>query len=118
MVIDTSALVAILQGEPERRAFIEIVEEADSRKISVATLVEISIILESRQGAEGVRDLDRFIDRAGHRTYSRGRRAGADSTRRVQQIRQGPPQSIPQLRRLLFLRVGHGTRRASSLQRR
>ena len=36
MVIDTSALVAILQDEPERHAFNEAIEAADSRLLSVA----------------------------------------------------------------------------------
>jgi ribonuclease VapC len=65
MVIDTSALVAILRREPERRAFIEAIEAADARLVSVATLVEISIVIEARHGAEGLRDLDHFIGRAG-----------------------------------------------------
>jgi ribonuclease VapC len=65
MVIDTSALVAILQREPERRAFIEAIEAADARLMSVATFVEISIVVEARHGAEGLRDLDHFIGRAG-----------------------------------------------------
>lgn len=65
MVIDTSAVVAILDGEPERRAFIEAIEAADSRHMSVATIVESSIVIEARHGAEGLRDLDRFVDRAG-----------------------------------------------------
>jgi len=65
MVIDTSALVAILQAEPERRAFIEAIEDADSRRMSVATFVEISIVLEARYGSEGLHDLDRFITKAG-----------------------------------------------------
>jgi ribonuclease VapC len=65
MVIDTSALLAILQDEPERRAFNEAIEAADSRSLSVASFVEASIVLEVRFGAEGVRHLDRFLDRAG-----------------------------------------------------
>lgn len=65
MVIDTSALVAILQREPERRRFIEAIEATDVRLISVATFVEISIVVEARHGAEGLRDLDHFISRAG-----------------------------------------------------
>ena len=65
MVIDTSALVAILQKEPERRVFIEALEAADSRLMSVATFVEISIVIQARHGAEGLRDLDHFITRAG-----------------------------------------------------
>jgi ribonuclease VapC len=65
MVIDTSALVAILQREPERRRFIEAIEDADTRLMSVATFVEISIVVEARHGAEGLRDLDHFLNRAG-----------------------------------------------------
>jgi ribonuclease VapC len=81
MVVDTSALVAILRREPERRAFIEAIEAADTRLMSVATFVEISIVVEARHGAEGLRDLDHFINRAGielvavdaeHGTLARG----------------------------------------------
>jgi ribonuclease VapC len=65
MVIDTSALVAILQREPERRALIEAIEAADARLMSVATFVEIFNVIEARHGAEGLRDFDHFIARAG-----------------------------------------------------
>lgn len=64
MVIDTSAAVAILRGETERRNLIEAIEAADSRRMSVATFVEISILVDARHGAEGLRDLDRFLARA------------------------------------------------------
>ncbi|MCG6943350.1 MAG: type II toxin-antitoxin system VapC family toxin [Thiohalocapsa sp.] len=64
MVIDTSALVAILQDEPERRRFNEAIEAAAQRRISTATLVEISIVMEARYGADGVRDLDLFLAEA------------------------------------------------------
>jgi ribonuclease VapC len=64
MVIDTSAVLAILQDEAERRAFNQAIEAADSRSLSVACFVEISIVIEARYGAEGVRHLDRFLDRA------------------------------------------------------
>jgi ribonuclease VapC len=64
MLIDASALLAILQREPERRSFIESIESADSARMSVASFLETSIVIESRYGAEGLRDLDRFISRA------------------------------------------------------
>jgi ribonuclease VapC len=64
MVLDTSAVLAILQDEPERRALNEAIEAADSRSFSVASLVETSIVIEARYGAEGVRHLDQFLDRA------------------------------------------------------
>jgi ribonuclease VapC len=64
MVIDTSAILAILQGESERRNFIEAIESADVVRMSVASFVETSVVIESRYGAEGLGDLDRFISRA------------------------------------------------------
>ena len=70
MVLDTSALVAVLQDEPEQRQFIRLIEEADARRLSAATLVETSIVIEARFGAEGVRDLDLFLSRAGVETLS------------------------------------------------
>jgi ribonuclease VapC len=64
MVVDTSALVAILQNEPQRRKFNEAIESAEARSMSTASFLETSIILESRFGADGVRDLDLFIAKA------------------------------------------------------
>lgn len=64
MVIDTSALVAILQRETERRTYLEAIEAADTIRMSVASFVESSIIVESRYGPEGLLYLDRFISRA------------------------------------------------------
>lgn len=65
MVIDTSALVAILLGESDRRALIEEMEAAEYRRMSVATFVESSIVIDARYGAEGLRDMDHFAARAG-----------------------------------------------------
>ena len=65
MVIDTSAILAILLGEPERRALLEAIEASDTVRMSVANFVETSLVIESRYGGEGVRDLDRFVSRAG-----------------------------------------------------
>lgn len=65
MVIDPSALLAILQDEPERRTFNELIEAASQRRLSTASFVELSIVIEARQGAEGIRDLDLFLATAG-----------------------------------------------------
>jgi ribonuclease VapC len=64
MVLDTSAILAILQDEPERRKFNEAIEAAESRSLSTASFVECSMIVESRYGADGIRDLDLFIAKA------------------------------------------------------
>jgi len=65
MVIDASALAAILFGEAEQQQFIEIIESADFRRLSTATFVEASIIIESRLGTPGLHDLDKFLASAG-----------------------------------------------------
>jgi ribonuclease VapC len=65
MVIDTSALIAILQDEPERRSFNLAIESAETRLLSAASFVESSLVIETRVGADGIRDLDLFVAKAG-----------------------------------------------------
>lgn len=65
IVIDTSAVLAILNDEPERRSFNELIENAEGCLISAASFVETSIVLEARKGYEGIRDFDLFIAQAG-----------------------------------------------------
>ncbi|MBI3050004.1 MAG: type II toxin-antitoxin system VapC family toxin [Acidobacteria bacterium] len=65
MVIDTSVVTAVLRNEPERARFIEAIKASDARMMSTATLVEASIVIERRHGAEGVRELDSFLSTAG-----------------------------------------------------
>jgi ribonuclease VapC len=64
MVIDTSAMLAVMQNEPERRMFNEAIEAAETRSLSAASFVETSMIIESRYGSDGMRDLDLFIAKA------------------------------------------------------
>jgi ribonuclease VapC len=64
MVIDTSALLAILLDEPERRTFTQAIEASERRTMSTATFVEASIVIETRHGPEGLRDLDLLITKA------------------------------------------------------
>ena len=61
MVVDTSALVAVLLAEPERDLFIELLAGADDPLISAATLVEASIVMLARSGEDGVADLDELL---------------------------------------------------------
>jgi ribonuclease VapC len=64
MVIDSSALVAILTGEPEGMAFTDAVARATVRLISAATLLEAGIVVEARRGEHAGRELDLFLHRA------------------------------------------------------
>ena len=65
MVIDSSALIAVLFNEPERRALNEKIEADPVRMISAVSLVEASTVVESRRGETAVRELDLFVHRAG-----------------------------------------------------
>lgn len=64
MVLDTSALVAVLFDEPERHEFVRAIAAARRRLISSATLIESSIVIESRLGEAAGRELDLFLHRA------------------------------------------------------
>jgi ribonuclease VapC len=64
MVLDTSAIIAILHNEPERRLFNEAIEAAERRLMSTVSFVETSMIIETRYGAEGIRDLDSWLSKA------------------------------------------------------
>ena len=65
MVIDTSAVLAVLLDEPEGEAFVNAIAAADICRLSVASFVEASMVLHGRSGAEAVRRLDLLIHRAG-----------------------------------------------------
>lgn len=47
MIIDSSAVVAILNNEPEAQAFAALLESADSLQMAAPTLVETSIVVGS-----------------------------------------------------------------------
>ena len=64
MVVDTSALVAILFDEPDRARYTRAVASAAVRAVSAATLVETSIVVEARLGPAGGRELDLLLHRA------------------------------------------------------
>jgi ribonuclease VapC len=59
MVLDTSAIVAILRGEPECDAFLELLTAAEDPTISAATLLECSIVQSDVE--EGFADLDELL---------------------------------------------------------
>ena len=65
MVIDTSAILAILLDEPEADTFSDAIEKASTRLISAATLLEATMVLEARKGPDGGRALDLFVYRTG-----------------------------------------------------
>jgi ribonuclease VapC len=61
VTLDTSAIVAIMQDEPERAEFVSLVERAPRRLISTVSVLEAAMVLEGRRGDDAASDLDRFI---------------------------------------------------------
>ncbi len=94
MVIDTSALVAMLTDEPDAERLEAAVERDAVRLMSAASYLETAIVIETRFGEPGGRELDLWLHRAAvdlvavdadqaeiarvaYRTYGKGRhRAG------------------------------------------
>ena len=64
MVIDTSALLAILYDEPDARRYADAIAAADRRLISAATLLESAIVVDNQAGPAAGRQLDALVERA------------------------------------------------------
>jgi ribonuclease VapC len=92
MIIDTSALVSVLDQEPEAEQIVRTLVSAPERMLSAANLVEAGIVMQARRGDDGARDLDLLlaklrvdiaevtasqadIARKAFRRYGRGRHA-------------------------------------------
>src|ERR1700722_614983 len=61
MVIDTSAVVAILFQEPDQRRYDEAIADAAVRLVSAVTRVELAFVVEGRKGEDGRERLERFF---------------------------------------------------------
>ena len=64
MVIDTSAIVAVLLNEATAARIAQLIETSSPRLLSAANLLETSIVIESRKGETGGRELDLLLYRA------------------------------------------------------
>ncbi len=61
MIIDTSALVAILDQEPEAERIARMLAATPERRLSAANLVEVGIVMQARRGDDGARDVDLLL---------------------------------------------------------
>ena len=65
IVVDASALIAILDREPDAALYAEAIAETDSPLISAATLLELHIVMLNRHGGRAGQLVDRLIQDAG-----------------------------------------------------
>lgn len=64
MVLDSSAVLAILFDEPQRRQFTVSIERDPRRLISAGNLLESALVAEARRGEPAGRELDLLLHRA------------------------------------------------------
>ena len=64
MIIDSSALCAILFDEPDAARYAAAIAAAETRRVSAVNLLETAIVVESRGGPPGGSQLDALIERA------------------------------------------------------
>ena len=62
IVIDTSAVIAILLGEPECVEFVEVIVRTAPANISAVSVQEAGMIMHSRVGNAGVDDLFNLLE--------------------------------------------------------
>jgi len=64
MVIDTSALIAIFLGEPERDELLRHILDGETKLISAANALETGIVVEAKRGEAAGREFDLFLVKA------------------------------------------------------
>ena len=64
MIIDSSAVIAVLKGEPEALDFARRMETSQSNKMSAANFVETSIVVDADRKPAGSQAFDAFLERA------------------------------------------------------
>src|ERR1019366_9758736 len=65
MIVDSSALLAILFDESDAGTYARAIADADACRISAANFVEVAIVVEAQTRASGSRQFDAFFRRAG-----------------------------------------------------
>jgi ribonuclease VapC len=63
MIIDTSAVLALLWSEPDAARLLDAIEADLDRRISAASIVESGILAQARHGDPGERELDVLLQR-------------------------------------------------------
>ncbi len=61
MIVDSSALVAILRAEPEQAAFARIIAHAGGGRLSAASYLETAIVIDRARDPVTSRALDTFL---------------------------------------------------------
>lgn len=63
MIVDSSAIIAIVNDEPGSDTYLEALVESTSRRISAATLLEAAIVVDRYPNPLAIAKFDRLIER-------------------------------------------------------
>jgi len=61
MIIDTSAIIAILRNEPDAKLFAELIADAQDRRVSAVSFVESAVVIDASRDPIASRRFDDFI---------------------------------------------------------
>ncbi len=89
MIVDTSAVVAIVLDEPERERLVDVLLDAGVAKMSAATTVEVAAVLVRRLAPEDFRRVQRLMDRLGIRIVPVDAEQAATAIRAYQDFGRG-----------------------------
>lgn len=89
MIVDTSAIVAIVLNEPQRDGLVDALMGASEPKISAATVVEVAAVLMRRVAPEDFRRVERLIDQLGIETVPFDAEQAASATRAYREFGRG-----------------------------
>ena len=64
MIIDTSAIIAILRGEPEAPSHARAIADAPVRRVSAVSFVEFAVVIDASRDPIATRRFDDFIKEA------------------------------------------------------
>ena len=62
IVVDTSAIIAIIQAEPECETFLDHVRRADRAQMSAVSMLEAGMVLRARRGPAGIAELVGLVE--------------------------------------------------------
>ena len=64
MIIDTSAIIAVLRGEPDASTFARAIADATIRRVSTVNFVESAVVIDASKDPIASRRFDEFVKEA------------------------------------------------------
>ena len=64
MILDTSAVIAILRSEPEAMSYARVIADAAARRVSAVNFVESAVVIDASRDPIATRRFDDFITEA------------------------------------------------------